>query len=104
MQVAHRAYYEERYGPLPSGVQLDHLCRTPACVNPEHLEPVSARINTLRGVRTKLSDADVAALRSMEEATIADVAQHFGISISYATALRRGTRRVVVNGVFRSRR
>jgi hypothetical protein len=46
---AHRAVYEMHRGPIPEGLQLDHLCRTRACVNPEHLEPVTLRENVLRG-------------------------------------------------------
>lgn len=47
--LAHRLAYETTHGPIPSGMQLDHLCRNRACVNPSHLEPVTARVNTLRG-------------------------------------------------------
>ncbi len=46
---AHRVAYEMLVGPIPDGLHLDHLCRTPACVNPAHLEPVTQRENTLRG-------------------------------------------------------
>ncbi len=46
---AHRAAYELLIGPVPAGLHLDHLCRTPACVNPLHLEPVTNQVNTLRG-------------------------------------------------------
>jgi hypothetical protein len=49
MRAAHRYYYEERFGAIPEGKQLDHLCRVPACVNPDHLEPVTAAINRQRG-------------------------------------------------------
>lgn len=47
---AHRAAYEVLVGPVPEGMELDHLCRTPSCVNPDHLEPVTHRVNVLRGV------------------------------------------------------
>lgn len=47
--LAHRAAYLLYVGPIPEGLTLDHLCRTPRCVNPEHLEPVTQRENNLRG-------------------------------------------------------
>lgn len=46
---AHRASYETYVGPIPVGLVIDHLCRVPRCVNPTHLEPVTAKENTLRG-------------------------------------------------------
>ena len=46
---AHRAAYEAFRGPIPPGLTIDHLCRTPSCVNPDHLEPVTHRENILRG-------------------------------------------------------
>lgn len=45
----HRLTYEMLVGPIPEGLQLDHLCRVRACCNPTHLEPVTNRENFLRG-------------------------------------------------------
>lgn len=46
---AHRVFYIMFKGEIPKGKELDHLCRKPACVNPDHLEAVTHRINQLRG-------------------------------------------------------
>lgn len=49
-KAAHRWAYERFVGPIPEGLQLDHLCRVRHCVNPDHLEPVTNWENTRRGV------------------------------------------------------
>lgn len=46
----HRIAYELAVGPIPAGMELDHLCRIPSCVNPDHLEPVTRQQNILRGM------------------------------------------------------
>ena len=46
---AHRIAYELFVGPIPAGLTIDHLCENRRCVNPSHMEPVTARENTLRG-------------------------------------------------------
>lgn len=47
--AAHRWAYMNLVGPIPDGMTIDHLCRNKACVNPDHFELVTARVNTLRG-------------------------------------------------------
>ena len=46
----HRVAYELYRGPIPKGMQLDHLCRVRCCANPWHCEIVDNRTNILRGI------------------------------------------------------
>lgn len=48
---ASRVVFETIVGPIPEGLELDHLCRNVRCVNPAHLEPVTHAENILRGAR-----------------------------------------------------
>ncbi|MEU3219995.1 HNH endonuclease signature motif containing protein [Streptomyces sp. NPDC006971] len=48
MEGAHRVAYQLMVGDIPAGLELDHLCRNPSCVNPWHLEPVPHAVNSRR--------------------------------------------------------
>ena len=91
---AHVACYELHKGAIPPGMVLDHLCRNPACVNPDHLEPVMQAVNCRRGKRAKLTEWDVAEMRAMvlSGATHAAVADVFGVGRSYVWLIMSGRR------------
>ncbi len=55
--AAHRWSYEQLIGPIPEGLELDHLCRNRRCVNPMHLEPVTHRENIMRGTSPRAAQA-----------------------------------------------
>lgn len=51
---AHRFSWEMKHGnDIPDGMQIDHLCRVPQCVNPDHLECVTPKVNVRRAVKAR---------------------------------------------------
>jgi hypothetical protein len=46
--LAHRVAYELEHGPIPNGLEIDHLCKNPSCVRPSHLEAVTREENMRR--------------------------------------------------------
>lgn len=53
LRTAHRVFYENAEGQIQNGLELDHLCRNRACVNPDHLEPVTHIENMRRAAEAK---------------------------------------------------
>ncbi len=88
-RVVHIYYYERLVGPVPSGLQLDHLCRNRRCCNPDHLEPVTQIENLRRGAGTKLKKEDVEEILVSDE-THAALGRHFGVTDSAIRRIREG--------------
>ena len=65
VRQAHRISYELLRGPVPEGTELDHICRTKNCVNPDHLRAVTQRVNSIenRGGPVAASAAKTHCLR-----------------------------------------
>jgi len=81
-QPAHRWFYEQAKGPIPEGLDLDHLCFQPPCVNPDHNEPVTPRINNERRRSMKLSRERARAIRDLDAQGMrrTDIARLYEIS------------------------
>lgn len=86
--LAHRLAYEKVRGPIPEGMELDHLCRNRSCCNVEHLEPVTHRVNAQRAANRKLDHAKAAQIRTLHAAgqSARGLGRMFGVS---DTAIRR---------------
>lgn len=65
LRSAHKTYYERKYGAVPAGKQLDHLCRLRRCVNPDHLEPVVFPVNVARGASCTISTETILYVKSL---------------------------------------
>lgn len=103
-QRAHRLLYERHIGPIPEGLELDHVCRCRHCVNPAHMEPVTKVVNMRRGSATRLSDAQVLQIRARAAgqtrttALYREIAEEFGISWHHVSAIVRRRNCRVIEG------
>jgi HNH endonuclease len=88
-RLAHRHFFEDRHGPIPTGLDPDHLCRNPACVNPDHLELVTRAVNARRGSRTILTRDQAAEIKRSAK-TYKALAEEFGVAASTVWAIRSG--------------
>jgi hypothetical protein len=79
---AHRVVYEQHIGPIPPGLDLDHLCRQTDCVNPAHMEPVTEAENVRRGNTAKITMDIAQGIRARIAAgeRQADIARGLGVS------------------------
>lgn len=87
---AHRVYYERHV--IPRGLDLDHLCRHRACVNPAHLEPVTRAVNLQRGRRAKLKPEQVREIRNRlgQGARQTHLGSEYGVSACTISSIALG--------------
>ncbi len=88
---AHRLYYEAEHGPIPDGLEIDHLCRVPFCCRPSHLEAVTHAENVRRGIGTRVTAEKVAEIRRLSEIDYRRrvLAMLFGIAPSHVRNIVR---------------
>jgi hypothetical protein len=64
-RLVHRLEWEKVHGPVPAGLQLHHLCEVKRCMNPDHLQLMTAAEHTRIGPLTKLTPDDVLEIRRL---------------------------------------
>jgi hypothetical protein len=85
---AHVVAWEAVNGPVPDGMDLDHLCRVRACRNPEHLEPVIRAVNIQRGDKAKLTPEIVREIRARaQKRNLSVLAVEYGVHPSTIRAV-----------------
>jgi hypothetical protein len=89
---AHRVAWTMIHGPIPEGLVLDHLCRNPSCINPDHLEPVTQQENIRRGGSARLTQAQVDEIRRRRTAGEATgvLAAEYGVCRSHILRIAKG--------------
>jgi hypothetical protein len=94
---AHRVYYERVHGPI-GRFPLDHLCRQPPCVNPDHVEPVTVVMNTRRGLSARLTLEKAEEIRHLALAGWrgGEIAEAYGVSPQLVCDIRMGRKWVAV--------
>lgn len=94
--TAHKVYYERKYGPIPDGLKAHHKCDMRACVNPDHVNPVTNAVNTQLGRRTKLTREDADEIRKLgnpvfrKRGLVRDLSIRFGVSYTVVERIIRG--------------
>lgn len=80
-KYAHVVYYTAKYGQVPDGLVLDHLCEQKACVNPDHLEAITQTENIRRCRHTILTWKDVHEIRALRgEVSGVELARRYRVS------------------------
>lgn len=90
-RLVHRIHWIERNGPIPVGHELDHLCKQTACVNPDHVEPVTHAINVRRGRVAKINQETAEKIRA-EVGSLRAIGARYGLHHTTVLAIRKGTR------------
>src|SRR3990172_6872284 len=92
--LAHRLAYETLIGPIPDGLESDHLCRNRGCVRPSHVEPVTRSVNVRRGARgSRLKAQDLAIIHALRgRLSQRKLAARFGVSHTHIGRIQRGER------------
>ena len=90
--LAHRLAYEKAYGEIPKNMELDHLCHNKACVNVQHLEPVTHQVNCQRRKNAKLTVEKVQEIRKLlqEGLNYPTIAKNYNVTKQMSVRINKG--------------
>lgn len=86
---AHRWFYLRERGPIPDGLELDHLCRIRHCTDSSHVDPVTRAMNSYRGACAKLNAGIVQVIRQSSRSGVA-LSLEYGVSKGTISMIRSG--------------
>lgn len=87
LRLIHVTMWIAENGPVPVGLELDHLCEVRRCVNPAHLQPVTRTENVRRSGVTRLTSADIDHIRSSPDTGVR-LAEELGVSAQAISHVR----------------
>lgn len=96
---AHRYSYELINGKIEKGMEIDHLCKNHACVNPDHLEKVTKLENIKRGNLLKIPKNELEKIRFLynkKSKSQIEIAKIFGVSQSEISRILCNKRRQLI--------
>jgi hypothetical protein len=85
----HRVSWVLTNGPVPDGLELDHLCRQRSCCNPDHLEAVTHLENVRRGAGPKLTPEQRDQIAVDPTSPQSLIAERYGVSLTRVEQIKR---------------
>lgn len=91
----HRYFYEQVFGKIPEGKVIDHLCKNRACYNVAHLEVVTVKENTIRGLTPKITERIAHKIRELYKKGNMNqfqLANYYGLNQGHVSKIINGRR------------